>query len=60
MHRMATLFFPIITNHNKDQSWKPENEADMLIRKVSALIWNYFEPQHKWKPAAGIEKYMNE
>ena len=50
--------FSVITNHNKDQSWKPENEADMLIRKVSALLWNYFEPQDKWKPAVGIGKFM--
>ena len=50
--------FCIITNHNKDQRWTPDNEADMLIRKVSALLYNYFEPDNKWKPAAGIDKYM--
>ncbi len=33
--------FSIITNHNKDQRWTPDNEADMLIRKVSALLWHY-------------------
>ena len=50
--------FSIITNNNKDQRWVPDNEADILIRKVSALIWHYYEPKSDWKPAAGIEKLM--
>ncbi len=50
--------FSIITNNNKDQSWKPTNEADMLIRKVSALLWHYYEPKSKWKPADGVGKFM--
>jgi beta-lactamase class A len=50
--------FSIITNKNKDQRWLPDNEADVLIRKVSALLWHYFEPGNKWQPAKGIEKYM--
>lgn len=50
--------FSIITNHNTDQRWLPDNEADILIRKVSALLWHYFEPSSDWKPADGIDKYM--
>lgn len=50
--------FSIITNHNKDQRWKPDNEGDVLIRKVSALLWHYYEPGNKWKPAEGIDKFM--
>jgi beta-lactamase class A len=50
--------FSIITKNNKDQSWTPNNEAYVLIRKVSALLWHYYEPKDKWKPAPGIEKYM--
>ncbi|ASU35752.1 serine hydrolase [Mucilaginibacter xinganensis] len=50
--------FSIITNHNKDQRWKPDNEASVLIKKISALLWHYFEPESKWKPADGVEKYM--
>ena len=50
--------FSIITNHNKDQSWGPGNEADALIRKVSALLYHYYEPKDDWKPADGIAKYM--
>jgi beta-lactamase class A len=50
--------FSIITNNNKDQRWKPDNEAYVLIKKVSALLWHYFEPDSKWKPPVGIDKYM--
>jgi len=50
--------FSIITNHNKDQSWTPNNEAGLLIQKVSALLWHYYEPKDKWKPAPGIAKFM--
>jgi beta-lactamase class A len=50
--------FSVITNHNKDQRWTADNEASLLIKKVSALLWKYFEPDSKWKPAAGIDKYM--
>ena len=50
--------FSIITNNIKDQRWVPDNEADILIRKVSALLWHYYEPKSTWKPADGIAKYM--
>lgn len=50
--------FSIITKNNKDQSWTPDNEADVLIKKISALLWHHFERKSKWKPPAGIEKYM--
>ncbi|GAC1306467.1 MAG: hypothetical protein NVSMB24_16850 [Mucilaginibacter sp.] len=50
--------FSIITNHNKDQRWLPDNEAYILIRKVSALLWHYYEPKSDWKPAEGVGKYM--
>ncbi|MDN5288195.1 MAG: serine hydrolase [Mucilaginibacter sp.] len=50
--------FAIITNHNTDQSWTPDNEAGLLIKKVSALLWHYFEPHNTWKPAEGMDKYM--
>jgi beta-lactamase class A len=50
--------FSIITNNNEDQRWVPDNEADMLIRKLSALIWHYYEPKSDWKPADGVGKFM--
>lgn len=34
--------FSICTKNNKDQSWKESNEAWVLTRKLSKLLWNYF------------------
>ncbi|MBB6111700.1 beta-lactamase class A [Mucilaginibacter lappiensis] len=50
--------FSIMTNHNADQRWVPDNEASVLIKKISALLWHYFEPGSNWKPAEGMDKYM--
>lgn len=40
--RGARYIFCISTKNNKDESWQNENEAWVLTRKVSALLWNYF------------------
>ena len=50
--------FSVMTNNNKDQRWVPDNEAQVLIRKISALLWHYYEPKSNWKPAPGIDKLM--
>ena len=42
--------FSIFTKNNKDQQWTHENEAWTLARKISLLLWNYFEPKDKWEP----------
>ncbi len=34
--------FSICTKNIKDTSWKTDNEAWMLTRKLSKLLWNYF------------------
>ncbi|MBS1520818.1 MAG: serine hydrolase [Bacteroidetes bacterium] len=50
--------FSVMTNNNKDQRWTPDNEAQLLIKKISALLWHYYEPKSDWKPAPGIDKLM--
>ncbi|TAL47813.1 MAG: serine hydrolase [Chitinophagaceae bacterium] len=40
--------FSIFTKNNKDQQWTHNNEAWTLARKISALLWNYFEPKDNW------------
>jgi len=50
--------FSVTTNNNKDQRWTPDNEAHQLIRKISALLWHYYEPKSDWKPAPGVDKLM--
>ncbi len=41
--------FSIITNNQKDLSWTPDNEGWVLTRKLSQLLWNYFEPHSGWE-----------
>jgi beta-lactamase class A len=48
--------FCLITKNQADQSWKPDNEAYVLLRTVSALLWQHFEPKHPWSPAPGAAK----
>ena len=38
----------IFTKNNKDQQWTHNNEAWLLARKISKLLWDYFEPKDKW------------
>ncbi len=35
--------FSIYTNNNKDQSWEPNNEAWVLTRKLSKLLWDWYQ-----------------
>jgi len=44
--------FCIFTKNNKDQRWVHENEAWTMARKISALLWNYFEAESDWKASA--------
>lgn len=49
--------FCVITKNQQDTSWKTENEGYVLLRKVSRLLWLYFEPASKWSPAPGMETW---
>lgn len=53
----ATYVFCFASKNNKDQSWNNTNEAWLLIRKLSKLLWDYFEPKDKWEPAEGAEMF---
>jgi len=44
--------FSVITKDQKDQSWDASNEGFVLIREVSKLLWNHFEPGSKWTSTA--------
>ncbi len=41
----------ICTKNNKDTSWKTDNEAWVLTRKLSALVFKHFNPNSNWQPA---------
>ncbi|MEO7989219.1 MAG: serine hydrolase [Chryseolinea sp.] len=49
--------FCVITKNQQDESWTRSNEGYTLLRNVSKLLWNYFEPDSKWKPAEKIEEW---
>jgi beta-lactamase class A len=53
----SAYVFCIITSNNADTSWTYNNEAWRLIRSVSNLLWNYFEPRHQWILPPGSEKF---
>ena len=38
----------VFTKNNKDESWNPANEAWALTRKLSALLWKYYNPGSNW------------
>ena len=43
--------FCICTKNIKDSSWEHDNEAWVLTRKLSALLWKHFNPKSKWQPS---------
>ena len=42
--------FCIFTKNNKDTQWTHENEAWTMARKISLMLWRYFEKKDKWEP----------
>ncbi len=50
--------FYIATKNNQDKRWVVDNEAWEMQRKISSVLWNYFEPKYGWKPANEHEKYL--
>ena len=47
--------FYVATKNNKDQRWVPDNEAWELARRVSEMLWGYYEPGYGWNSAGRIE-----
>lgn len=43
--------FCIFTKNNKDTSWTHTNEAWTMTRRISAMLWNYYEPKSNWTPS---------
>jgi beta-lactamase class A len=43
--------FCICTKNNMDSSWETGNEAWVLTRNLSALLWKHFNPKSTWKPS---------
>lgn len=47
----------IMTKNQQDESWERTNEGATLLRKVGALLWQYYEPKSDWKPVDGYQKW---
>lgn len=50
--------FCVVTKNQADTSWEYENAGYQLIRDVSSLLWQHFEPNSNWqKPAYDTSLY---
>ena len=49
--------FCIATKNQNDESWTADNEGSLLIKNLSKILWNYYEPKSQWKPASGVERF---
>jgi beta-lactamase class A len=47
--------FSVMTKENADSGYARENEGWNIARKLSALLWKYFEPKHPYTPPAGAD-----
>lgn len=45
--------FAVYTKNQEDQSWTPDNEGYVLLRRVSEVLWHHFEPDYPWSPPQG-------
>lgn len=47
--------FCVCTKNNEDQSWEENNEAWVLTRKLSAMLWKHFNPKSNYQPTDYLE-----
>ena len=50
--------FTVITKNQEDQSWEADNAGFVLLRDVSRLLWDHFEPEHPWSPAGEAQEAL--
>ncbi len=49
--------FCVMTKNQNDERFTYDNEGSVLLRAVSRILWNYFEPQSGWKPAERLDEW---
>jgi beta-lactamase class A len=49
--------FCVIADRFEDIRWTRDNAGNVLLRNVSRMLWNHFEPNSGWKPAEGSEEW---
>lgn len=47
--------FCVATKNQEDKGWSRENAGYVLIRDLSRILWQHFEPDHSWKQATREE-----
>nr|WP_214460563.1 serine hydrolase [Flavihumibacter fluvii] len=47
--------FSIITKNQQDTRWDSNNEGWVAARKLSRLLWTYFEPNYPYQPVLGLD-----
>ena len=50
MHRTILISFAFLQKTIKTHNGHHNNEAWTMARKISLMLWNYFEPKDKWEP----------
>lgn len=50
--------FCMITKNQTDIQWNKENEGYRAARRISAALWNYFEPKSKWKLPKEYDRWL--
>jgi beta-lactamase class A len=49
--------FCVITSGQQDQSWEHQNQGFVLLRDISQILWEHFEPERPYHPPAGSARY---
>ena len=49
--------FTVVTKDQGDVGDEPDNAGFVLIRRVSRLFWDAFEPGSPWQPPTGTERF---
>jgi beta-lactamase class A len=48
----------IMTKNQQDQRWEDDNEGNVMLRKLSRLLWKYFNPESRWTPQSDNGKWI--
>lgn len=49
--------FCVITKNQKDRSWEHDNQGFVLLRDISRILWEHFEPARSYTPPEGTERF---
>ena len=49
--------FCVVTREQADTGYEPDNAGFEIIRRLSRLFWQSFEPASSWRPVPGAERY---